>query len=154
MEKKRTYTKDEAVDLAKSFLLGGLRIRADDSAETVTRIQRIIDSEKKSISKAVKAFMSNSDVDAFLLSLCPLHTRIFYEGYGDYWLKHCRLVDPAVEHDNDASFTHYNDLIDMFWVGEWQEWKTKGKWEVTIMLPPTAGLMRASYREKMKCICT
>jgi hypothetical protein len=37
----------------------------------------------------------------------------------------------------------------MYWVGKWQEWKRKDKWEVTIMLPPTKGLVLLQYREEM-----
>jgi hypothetical protein len=66
--------------------------------------------------------------------------------YSPYWLKHCH---PVSERDDDAGFTYYNDLIDMYWVGKWQEWKRKDKWEVMIMLPPTKGLVLLQYREEM-----
>ena len=139
--------KEQAVDMAGSFLLGGLRVKADDSGGLVGIIQRIIDDEKKSISKAIKEFMSTEDLDSFLLSLLPVHCRILYEAYAPYWLSHCKPVD---DRDRDAEFTYYNDLIDMYWAGAWSEWKRKGEWCVTIMLPPTKGLMIRAYREEMK----
>ena len=140
-------TKEQAIDTARSFLLSGLRIRTDDSGELVSAVQRIMDSEKKSISKAVKEFMSNADMDSFLLSLLPVHYRIIYEAYAPYWLSHCQPVEDG---DSEVEFTYYNDLIDMYWAGAWNEWKRKGEWCVTIMLPPTKGLMIKAYREDME----
>ena len=139
--------KEEAVDMARSFLLGGLRVKADDSGGLVGIIQRIIDDEKKSISKAIKEFMSEADTDSFLLSLLPVYFRIRYEAYAPYWLSHCKSVEDA---DSEVEFTYYNDLIDMYWAGAWNEWKRKGEWCVTVMLPPTKGLMIRAYREEMR----
>ena len=139
--------KDHAIEMAKSFLLSGLRVMESDSGGLLADVQRILDAEKKRISLAVKEFMSDADTDSFLLSLLPVHYRILYEAYAPYWLSHCRTV---ADHDDDAEFTYYNDLIDMYWAGAWSEWKKKGEWCVTIMLPPTKGLMIQSYREEMK----
>ena len=159
--------KDQAVEIARSFLFGGMRLRrgSRDDAETddvkviLKRARRIIHEEQGTIKPAFKAFRSDGDLDAFLSSLCKVHTRIFYEAYGDYWLKHCIPIrelagEKRVDRDADAEFTFYNDIIDMYWVGKWQEWKKNGEWCVTIMLPPTAGLMRAAYRKEMKCYQT
>ena len=140
-------TKEKAVGLAKSFLLSGLRVRADDGEQVEKEIQRIVDGSKRLISRAVKEFMSTGDMDSFALSLLPVHYRILYEAYAPYWLKHCK---PVSDHDEDAAFTYYNDLIDMYWVGAWGEWKRKGKWEVTIMLPPTKGLVVYSYKQEIR----
>ena len=139
--------KDHAIEMAKSFLLSGFRVKETDSGELAQDVQRIMDEEKKRISLAVKEFMSDADTDTFLLSLLPVHYRILYEAYAPYWLSHCR---PVEDRDSEVEFTYYNDLIDMYWAGAWSEWKKKGEWCVTIMLPPTKGLMIQSYREEMK----
>lgn len=144
---ERKVRADKALNDARDFLLMGMRIRQDDGGDVIRRIQKIVDEDKskEAVRDAVRIRLSTDDVDAFLLALCPLHNRIFYEGYGPYWLKHCQLVD---DRDDETEFSFYNDLIDMYWTGAWQEWKRKGKWEVTIMLPPTAGLLQMAYREE------
>ena len=139
--------REQAVEMAKSFLLGGLRIREDDSRELVSTTQQIIDGEKKQISLAVKEFMSTGDTDSFLLSLLPIHYRILYKAYAPYWLSHCKPVEDA---DSEVEFTYYNDLIDMYWAGAWGEWKTKGRLQVSVMLPPTKGLMIMAFRDDVK----
>ena len=144
-------TKAQAIKFAESFLLSGLRVNADDCGQVEIDIRRIVDISKKQISGAVKEFISTGDTDSFFMSLLPVHNRICYEAYAPYWLRHCK---PVSDHDEDAAFTYYNDLIDMYWVGAWGEWKRKGKWEVTIMLPPTKGLVIRSYREDMKALKT
>ena len=144
MEHKEKTNKDLAVDMAKSFLLSGLRIKDSDSGGLIADVQRIIDGSRKQISRAVKEFMSDADTDSFLLSLLPVHYRILYEAYAPYWLSHCK---PVTDRDQDAEFTYYNDLIDMYWAAGWDEWKTKGRLQVTVMLPPTKGLMIKAYRD-------
>ena len=139
-------TKEKAVEIAKSFLLSGMRVKKDDIGELVRVIQGILDAEKKSIREAIKEFMSTGDMDSFLLSLLPVHYRIIYEAYAPYWLSHCQ---PVEDRDSEVEFTYYNDLIDMYWAAAWQEWKTRDKWEVTIMLPPTKGLMALSYKQEI-----
>ena len=56
--------------------------------------------------------------------------------------------------NEDIHYTYYNDIIDMYWVPEWQQWKRKEKLEVTIMLPPTTEEIKARYAEEMKKLDT
>ena len=56
--------------------------------------------------------------------------------------------------NEDIHYTYYNDIIDMFWVPEWWQWKRKEKLEVTIMLPPTIEEIKARYAEEMKKLDT
>ena len=130
-------------------MFSGMPAARDDSdLDTVAdSIRLILNRHMKDIRAAVSGYLGDDDQDAFFLSLLPIHLKIWYEAYAPYWLEHCR---PVSDRDDEAEFTYYNDLIDMYWVGEWQGWKRKGKWEVTIMLPPTKGLVLLQYREDMK----
>ena len=133
----------EALDLAKSFLLSGLRIKKDDCADLFEKIRRVIVKHELKIRSAAEEFLSTGDMDSFLSSLIPVHDCIFYDAYALYWLSHCH---PVSDSDDEAEFTFYNDLIDMYWAAKWQEWKKKGEWCVTIMLPPTKGLIAIQRR--------
>ena len=128
----------EANDLMKSFLLGGLRVKEDDSGSLVSEVQKIFELTVEERREAVRGYLTTQDMDAFIAALLPIQKSIFYDAYGPYWLSHCH---PVVDSDDVVEFTFYNDLIDMFWAAKWQEWKKKGEWCVTIMLPPTKGLM-------------
>ena len=135
--------------MAEAFLFSGMQTAGDEDPElheTVDEIRLILNAYMNGIRAAVKRYLDDDDQDAFFLSLLPVHLRIWYAAYSPYWLKYCH---PVSECDDDAGFTYYNDLIDMYWVGKWQEWKRKDKWEVTIMLPPTKGLVLLQYREEM-----
>lgn len=134
----RSYRLKQVNDIMKSFLLGGLRVKEDDCGDLATAVQKIIASTADIRKAAVKEFLSTGDMDSFLLSLMPVHNRIFYDAYAPYWLSHCK---PVTDRDSEVEFTFYNDIIDMFWAAKWQEWKKKGEWCVTIMLPPTKGLI-------------
>ena len=139
----------ETSTMAEAFLFSGMPTAGDEDPElheTVDEIRLILNAHMNGIRAAVKRYLDDDDQDAFFLSLLPVHLRIWYEAYSPYWLKYCH---PVSECDDDAGFTYYNDLIDMYWVGKWQEWKRKDKWEVMIMLPPTKGLVLLQYREEM-----
>ena len=110
-------------------------------------IRIILMQHRNKVKAAVKGYLDDGDQDAFFFFFFPVHLKIRYEAYAPYWLQHCH---PVSDYDDAAEFTYYNDLIDMYWVGEWQEWKRKEKWEVTIMLPPTKGLILLKYREEMR----
>jgi hypothetical protein len=147
---KEPMTRKEADELAETFLFSGMPVAGSEDpelGETVDAIRIILNHHMNEIRAAVKRYLNDGDQDAFFLSLLPVHLKIWYEAYVPYWLKHCHQVS---DRDDEAEFTYYNDLIDMHWVGKWQEWKRKGKWEVTIMLPPTKGLVLLQYREDMK----
>lgn len=149
--------KEELRSLARpvmnGFLFAGIRISNKDKdttgKEMLENVKAIFngDEGRRVQQDAFDNLFEFRDIEAFLLPLCFLATKIFYEGYGSYWLSHCR---PVSVRDNDTEFTYYNDIISMYWSGEWQEWKTKGKYEVTIMLPPTSGLMMAAYKDEIE----
>lgn len=146
---KVSITRKEANELAEAFLFSGMPVAGNEEREldeTADAIRLILNQNMNEIRIAVKRYLDDGDQDAFFLALLPVHLKIWYEAYAPYWLKHCH---PVADHDDEAEFTYYNDLIDMHWVGEWQEWKRKDKWEVTIMLPPTKGMILLQYREEM-----
>ena len=135
-----------ANQVARDFLLMGIRIRKDDGDEAVERIKAIIVKENGNLKKAMKALLATYSMDKFFAALLPSQTRIFYEGYGPYLARHCV---PVKDGDGDARFSYYNDIIDMYWAEEWSEWKRKGEWCVTIMLPPVMEMIRKRYQEEM-----
>ena len=146
--------KSEVNDIVKGFLLSGTPIaRADENSEianaVIDSIRLIFDAHMPEIRAAAKEYMKTEDLDALALSLLPVHNKIWYEAYAPYWLSHCKPVD---DRDTEAEFTYYNDLIDMYWVGKWQEWKKKEEFAVTIMLPPTKGLTEFRYQEDEKAL--
>ena len=144
---------ETAKEHAKEYLLMGTRVKAGDESDllkaTVDSVNRILKENMKTIKAAEAAYVESDDIDAFTLALLPIHYRILYEAYAPYWLEHCI---PVTDHDDDAEFTYYNDLIDMYWAWKWQEWKKKGEWCVTIMLPPTRGLMNFAYQEEKRSL--
>lgn len=147
-----SQTFEEARDMAKEFLLSGMPIsRKDEGGEQLKvmydHINRILTGHKSTIRSAIKDYLDTDDIDAFVLSLLPIHYEIWYEAYAPYWLEHCTPVSLT---DAEAEFTCYNDLIDMYWAGKWQEWKKKDELAVTIMLPPTKGLILHAYKTEME----
>ena len=151
-------TQKEACKMARAFLFSGMpgiesigfagaAGYGTDQDTVQGSIRIILMQHRNKVKAAVKGYLDDGDQDAFFLALFPVHLKIRYEAYAPYWLQHCH---PVSDYDDAAEFTYYNDLIDMYWVGEWQEWKRKEKWEVTIMLPPTKGLILLKYREEMR----
>ena len=147
VQQKQWVARKEAKELAEAFLFSGMPVAGgeEDSVleEVIDAIELILNAHRTDIKATIQRYLENGDQDAFFLSLLPVHLELWYEAYALYWLKHCR---PVTDHDDEAEFTFYNDLIDMYWVGKWQEWKRKDKWEVTIKLPPTKGLVLLQYR--------
>ena len=146
--------KSEVNDIVKGFLLSGTPIAKTDensdlANDVIDSIRLIFDAHMPEIRAAAKEYMKTEDLDALVLSLLPVHNKIWYEAYAPYWLSHCKPVD---DRDTEAEFTYYNDLIDMYWVGKWQEWKRKGEFAVTIMLPPTKGLLALAYQEEIESL--
>ena len=127
----------------------GTWAKAEDESEllkkTVDAVNSILTADMKIIKSSMADYVRTEDHDAFMLALLPTHYRVLYEAYAPYWLAHCHPVD---DRDDDAEFTYYNDLIDMYWAWKWQEWKKKGEWCVTLRLPPTAGLIRYQYQKE------
>ena len=141
--------KPELNGIVKEILLGFLPVagKAADGSEPETVIKNvrlIIDTHMREIRAAAMAYRETGDLDTLFFALLQVHNKIRYEAYAPYWLSHCKPVD---DHDSETEFTYYNDLIDMYWAWQWQEWKKKDVWCVTVMLPPTGGLMDLAYRE-------
>ena len=162
-EQKQRYAKQlddlkkeirkQAAIVMREFLLSGIRIRKDDGDDACGRIEAVAKDEQRSIRKAMKILMSTYDTDEFLKALCPIQCRIFHEGYGPYWVSHCKPT-------GDPEFPYTNDLIGMEWWEGHNEWaSTKiedGKRTVdfqrgvTVMLPPTMELIKKDYQEEMQ----
>jgi len=139
-------TKDEANELAKSYLLSGLPIAPGEEESVamdavVDGIKAVFDAHMSEIRKAIKRYLDDDDQDAFFIALLPFHNKIWYEAYSPYWLLHCK------PDTSDPDYTYYNDLIDMYWHWKHQLWSKKEECCVTIMLPPTRGLVNFAYQE-------
>lgn len=148
----KTKAKTDVDEMVKSYLLSSMPISEKDADGPVAKavidsIRVIFDSHMAEIKQAAKEYELTEDAEALAISLLPIRTQIWYEAYGPYWLYHCKPVEVS---DSETEFTYYNDLIDMYWAWRWQEWKKKDEWCVTIMLPPTKGLLWHQYQEEMK----
>lgn len=143
-----------ATEICRSFLLCGIRIlKEDENNEAIERINMILAEEiaRGALKEASRILFSTYNVDKFLEALCPVHERVFYEGYAPYWLKHCTVYDDEeVQTKGGGEFSAWNDIIDMGWIAENNIWKKKGEWCVRIMLPPTAELIRREYEDRRK----
>ena len=126
------------------FMLSDIKILKYEGGDTVERISGIIREElNKGVGKrAENALFSTYSPEEFYKILSPAQCRVFYEGYGPYWVRHCR---PVKEKDNAADVSYYNDIIDMYWSDDMQVWKRKGMWETAVMLPPTMELIQAEF---------
>lgn len=150
---------DDATRAAREFVLMGMN-HADDTdspewEKVISETQRLIDEWKSQggIKKASKILFDTYDLDAFFTALCPIHTTIWFKAYGGYWLKH-------ISETGEKEYPYYNDLLDMHWWEECNEWaKTKidgGKrvtdyfGGVTIMLPPTQERIDREYKREME----
>ncbi len=147
-------TREELNNLAKAYLFSGMPISLHDKGSQAVRavtdgIKTILNIHMPEIKTAAKRYLDDDDQDAFFLALLPYRYKIWYEAYSPYWLLHCHLV---TDHDSVTEFTYYNDLIDMYWAWEWQEWKKKEQYSVTIMLPPTRGLVSLQYADDMRAL--
>ena len=159
-EQKRRYAKQLeakirqlASQVMREFLLSGIRIRKDDGDETAGKIEAVVRDEQGSMRKAMEILLSTYDMDEFLKALCPIQCRIFHEGYGLYWVSHCKPT-------GDPEFPYTNDLIGMEWWEGHNEWAATKmedgkrtvdfKRGVTIMLPPTMELIQKDYQEEMQ----
>lgn len=144
-----------ATEICKGFLLCGVKVLKEDceTSGVIDRINMILAEEtaKGTIKEASRILFSTYDVDKFLEALCPLHDRVFYEGYGPYWVKHCTVYDEEdVQTIGGGEFSAWNDIIDMGWIAEYGIWKKKDELCWTHMLPPTMELIRRRYKEAKK----
>ena len=151
---KAEMDKAEVNTLIMDYLLSGMPIAKEDEddpimATVIDAIKDIFDTHMPAIRAAAKEYMKTGDMDALNLSLLPVHNLIWYEAYAPYWLLHCKPVDDS---DGDNQFTYYNDLIDMYWLWKHQVWSKKEETCVTIMLPPTKGLLTLDYAEAVKSL--
>lgn len=90
------------------------------------------------------------DVDAFLRALSPMQHKIYYKGYGEYWLSHC---EPTFK----PEFPFYNNIFDMYWRKADSIWvdsnikdgKAGKSYSFAIMLPPTQDLLDEQYESEV-----
>ncbi len=147
-------TGKEVNELAMAYLFSGMPISKQDEESLIVKsvvegVKGIFDVYMPDIRRAAKRYLDDEDQDAFFIALLPVHNKIWYEAYSPYWLLHCK---PVTDRDTETEFTYYNDLIDMYWAWKWQEWKKKGEYAVTIMFPPTKGLVALAYREAQESL--
>lgn len=140
-----------ATEICRSFLLCGIRIlKGDEDNGVVERINMILAEEiaRGALKEASRILFSTYDVDKFLESLCPVHDRVFYEGYAPYWIEHCAVYNEEGKRTlGGGEFSAWNDIIDMGWIEEYNIWKKKDEMCWTIMLPPTMELIQKEYEE-------
>ena len=158
LKKLKNQICQDATEAMKQFVTMGIRIlKEDEDSEewknVIRAIEKISDAhaEAGTVKKASKILFETYDLDKFFESLCGFHTDVWYKAYGPYWLKHCKPQD-------DPEYPYHNDIIDMDWWAEHNEWaKTKienGKRAtdyfggVTIMIPPTKELLDKAYEEE------
>ena len=144
-------TKDVVNKLVKDFLLSGTRIAKEDEDDGIVKtliaeVQSVINAHMPEIRRAANEYMTTEDLDALILALLPAHDEIWYRAYGPYWVKHCK------PDDSDPAYTFYNDLIGMYWDWRHQLWRKKDEICVTIMLPPTRGLIDFAFREAQQSL--
>lgn len=144
----------DATEICKGFILSGILIlKEDESDKVIDRINMILAEEKAkgTLKEASRILFSTYDVDKFLEALCPVHDRVFYEGYAPYWIDHCAVYnEEGMQTMGEGVFSAWNSIIDMGWIEEHNIWKAKGKDEWRIMLPPTMELIRKEYEERKK----
>lgn len=142
----------EADELVKDFLFGSLQVLNGDEAkgeEIMKKAMQIIhlNSGQKQMDEAVRILFRRYSVFGFLDALCRIHTEIWYKAYGPYWVSKTR---------KDADGLLRNTLLDeiwgesFYWKDEWREWVSDSGRSVTIMLPPTAELLEAYYKEEVQ----
>lgn len=144
----------DATEICKGFILSGILIlKEDESDGVIDRINMILAEEKAkgTLKEASRILFSTYDVDKFLEALCPVHDRVFYEGYAPYWIDHCAVHnEEGMQTMGEGVFSAWNSIIDMGWIEEHNIWKAKGKDEWRIALPPTMELIRKEYEERKK----
>ena len=144
----RQEVQSMALAAGRQFMFMGVRILEGDSyaldqVRSVLSENEIRDAERA----ALAVLFSSYDLDDYLMAVLPLHLKIYYLGYGPYWTAHCKPVSGM---DEGVELAYYNDLIDMYWVPESRQWKQKGRWAWTVMLPPTMELIREEYRREVE----
>ena len=143
-----------ATEICRSFLLCGIRIlKEDENNEAIERINMILAEEiaRGALKEASRILFSTYNVDKFLEALCPVHDRVFYEGYAPYWIEHCAVYNEEGKQTmGEGAFSAWNSIIDMGWIEEHNIWKAKKKDEWRNMLPPTMELIRKEYEDRRK----
>ncbi len=144
----------DATEICKGFILSGILIlKEDESDKVIDRINMILAEEKAkgTLKEASRILFSTYDVDKFLEVLCPVHDRVFYEGYAPYWIEHCAVYNEEGKRTlGGGEFSAWNDIIDMGWIEEHKIWKKKDEMCWTVMLPPTLELIQKEYEEVKK----
>lgn len=143
-----------ATEICRSFLLCGIRIlKEDENNEAIERINMILAEEiaRGALKEASRILFSTYNVDKFLEALCPVHDRVFYEGYAPYWIEHCDVYnEEGKQTHGGGEFSAWNHIIDMGWIEEYGVWKKKDEMCWMIMLPPTMELIQKEYEEAKK----
>ena len=144
----------DATEICRGFILSGILIlKGDESDGVIERINMILAEEKAkgAFKEASRILFTTYDVDKFLEALCPVHDRVFYEGYAPYWIDHCDVYNEEGRQTlGEGVFSAWNRIIGMGWIEEHNIWKAKGKDEWRIMLPPTEELIRREYEARRK----
>ena len=143
-----------ATEICRSFLLCGIRIlKEDENNEAIERINMILAEEiaRGALKEASRILFSTYNVDKFLEALCPVHDRVFYEGYAPYWIEQCDVYnEEGKQTHGGGEFSAWNHIIDMGWIEEYGVWKKKDEMCWMIMLPPTMELIQKEYEEAKK----
>lgn len=143
-----------ATEICRSFLLCGIRIlKEDENNEAIERINMILAEEiaRGALKEVSRILFSTYNVDKFLEALCPVHDRVFYEGYAPYWIEHCDVYnEEGKQTHGGGEFSAWNHIIDMGWIEEYGVWKKKDEMCWMIMLPPTMELIQKEYEEAKK----
>jgi hypothetical protein len=135
-----------ASEILKSFCLDGLRILPGDEAgvnSVIRSVEQIIGEErKKGTFRALgDILLKTADPDAFLEAAYPLRYRVWFEGYGPYWLAQCHYIADRQ--------TYYNPILQMWWHPDEGLWATENGAAWTMAFPPTPELLRRRHQEEL-----
>ena len=143
LEALRRRATSLSLKIGRAYIFSGIQLAKGDE-HVWERIRAYVpDNEIADAERAaLTVLFSSYNINGFLTALLPVKYKAFYLGYGPYWAKHCK---PITDSDGNEEFTYYNDIIDMFWDADKNEWKRKGGQSAMIMLPPTMELIKHEY---------
>lgn len=134
-------------ELLPHFVLSGMMFEKHDIEAGVVcqNAQNIMNHAMQNEGFAIKArnaAYEKYNITDILLTLVPVHNKIIYEAYSQYWIDRCKPVTVP-------GYSHYNSIVDMWYNVEKQQWmrQADGVVEYTTYYPPTRELFDEQYQE-------
>jgi hypothetical protein len=145
----KNFKKDvahDASEILRTFCLGNMLLdpayKTDPNAkkevdDLIDRINAIVAEEKAAgeLKRLSDVLFQTYSLDKFLDAAAErLYKRVYYEGYGPYWVSHCRRIEER--------HSYWNPLIQMYWKEEYMIWIAEDGLSFTSRLPPTMKQIR------------